>query len=426
MCRKSRCISIILIFVMCFSMAGCTTTGSSDAQRTRNEGTAVGVGAGALLGGLTGAFIDDDSKGGLIGAGIGAAAGGVVGYAYGDHVASQKAKYVSEEDWLDQCIASARHVNQETLVYNNQLRTDIAQLDAKTKALEKKYTAGQVSKKVLLAEKKRIDSIIKTTDVKLARARFELDSQKQVVVQVKEKNSKDETQALDTEIARLEGSIKEMEQHSENLVMNYPSIATYPSFPWPPPRSSASMIIPYELLKVKNRKATLGDIKQKIVNVFDSCGYSEISYYRVQEDGFSVVTRLEQINRDGTPKKSPNRWVKGRIPLLDFSLKSYLNALFNANIGYYRVIVFVFTKDPFSQSEQTVNREKAELWLSEGATKLESSLAGLEYTEEYTCTALIYEFEQPAGKKPSLRTPSDIVGKEHLEKAKIWYALAKQ
>ena len=169
MCRKSRCISIILIFVMCFSMAGCTTTGSSDAQRTRNEGTAVGGEAGALLGGLTGAFIDDDSKGGLIGAGIGAAAGGVVGYAYGDHVASQKAKYVSEEDWLDQCIASARHVNQETLVYNNQLRTDIAQLDAKTKALKKKYAAGQVSKKVLLAEKKRIDSIIKTTDVKLAR-----------------------------------------------------------------------------------------------------------------------------------------------------------------------------------------------------------------------------------------------------------------
>ncbi|WP_319576592.1 glycine zipper domain-containing protein [uncultured Desulfobacter sp.] len=217
MYRKSRFVSIILIFAMCLSMAGCATTGSSDAQRTRNEGTAVGLGAGALLGGLAGVLIGGDSKGALIGAAIGAAAGGAAGYAYGDHVASQKTKYASEEDWLDQCIASARQVNQETLAYNNQLRTDIAQLDAETQRLEKKYAARQASKKTLLAEKTRIDSAIKTTDEKLARARFELDSQKQAVVQVKENSSKDETQALDMEIAKLEGLIKDLEQHSEDL-----------------------------------------------------------------------------------------------------------------------------------------------------------------------------------------------------------------
>ncbi|WP_051957845.1 YMGG-like glycine zipper-containing protein [Desulfobacter vibrioformis] len=217
MYRTSRCISIILIFAMCVSMAGCATTGSSDAQRTRNEGTAVGAGAGALIGGLAGALLGGDSKGALIGAAIGAAAGGAAGYAYGDHVASQKAKYASEEDWLDQCIASARQVNQETLAYNNQLRTDIARLDAETQALEKKYAARQASKKTLLAEKKTIDAAIKATDKTLARAKFELDSQKQAVAQVTEKNSKDETQALDTEIARLEGLIKELEQHSEDL-----------------------------------------------------------------------------------------------------------------------------------------------------------------------------------------------------------------
>lgn len=215
--QVSRSISITIILAMCVSMSGCATTGSSDAQRTRNEGTAVGVGAGALLGGLAGALIGGDSKGALIGAAIGAAAGGAAGYAYGDHVASQKAQYASEEDWLDQCIASARQVNQETLAYNNQLRDDIAGLDARTRKLEKQYAARQASKKALLAEKKRIDAAIKTTDEKLARARFELDSQKQAVAQVKEESSKDETQALDTEIARLEGLITEMEQHSEDL-----------------------------------------------------------------------------------------------------------------------------------------------------------------------------------------------------------------
>ena len=57
MYRKSGFVCIILILAMCLPMAGCATTGSSDAQRTRNEGTAVGLGAGALLGGLAGALI---------------------------------------------------------------------------------------------------------------------------------------------------------------------------------------------------------------------------------------------------------------------------------------------------------------------------------------------------------------------------------
>ena len=217
MYKPSRCVSIILIFAMCISMAGCASTGSSDAQRTRNEGTAVGAGAGALLGGLAGVLIGGDSKGALIGAAIGAAAGGAAGYAYGNHVASQKGKYASEEDWLDQCIASARQVNQDTEAYNARLRDDIAQLDAETQRLEKSYAARQANKKALLAEKKRIDAAIKATDEKLARAKFELDSQNQAVAQVKESSSMDETQALDTEIARLEGLIKELEQHSEDL-----------------------------------------------------------------------------------------------------------------------------------------------------------------------------------------------------------------
>ena len=40
---------------------------------------------------------------------------------------------------------------------------------------------------------------------------------KQAVVQVKENSSEDETLALDMEIAKLEGLIKDLEQHSEDL-----------------------------------------------------------------------------------------------------------------------------------------------------------------------------------------------------------------
>ncbi|SMD02307.1 Glycine zipper [Desulfocicer vacuolatum DSM 3385] len=211
-----RFIAGVLILAMC--LMGCTTTGTTtDGQRTRNEGTAVGAGTGAVLGGLIGALVGGDSKGALIGAAIGAAAGGVAGYSYGDHVASKKAEYAKEEDWLDECIASARKINQETLAYNNEIRNDIAQLDVETRKLKQQYAAKQASKDTLLAEKKNIDETIKLTDEKLARAKFELDSQKQALAQVGQKGSVDQSKALDAEIAKLSTLISELEQYSENL-----------------------------------------------------------------------------------------------------------------------------------------------------------------------------------------------------------------
>jgi uncharacterized protein YcfJ len=213
--KMIRLISACLVLAAFAFQAGCTTTGTTDAQRTRNEGTAVGAGTGALLGGIVGALVGGDSKGTLLGAAIGAAAGGAAGYAYGDHVASKKAEYTKQEDWLDQCIASAQQVNQETRAYNEQLKTQIAQLDAKTRELEQQYAASQADKQTLLAEKKKIDAAIKTTDEKLNRAKFEMDAQKQALAQVDDKGV--QAQNLDAEIVKLKDLIQELEQHGEDL-----------------------------------------------------------------------------------------------------------------------------------------------------------------------------------------------------------------
>ncbi|MBU1340308.1 MAG: hypothetical protein KKE44_18425 [Proteobacteria bacterium] len=218
MSRMFRCIAMVLVLAMCVMSVGCVTTGTTeDSKRTKNEGAAVGVGTGAVLGGLIGALVGGDSKGALIGAAIGAAAGGVAGYAYGDHVASKKAEYAKEEDWLDQCIASAQKVNQDTIAYNEKIRSDIALLDTKTKKLQQQYAAKQASKQTLLAQKKNIDAAIKVTGEKLDRAKFELDSQKQAVAQVGKKEATGQSKALDAEIAKLESLISELEQHSQDL-----------------------------------------------------------------------------------------------------------------------------------------------------------------------------------------------------------------
>ncbi|MBU1196619.1 MAG: hypothetical protein KKE62_10770 [Proteobacteria bacterium] len=215
---KFRFTAVILILAMLSMPVGCVTTGTtSDEQQTKKEGTAVGAGAGALIGGIIGALVGGDTKGALIGAAVGAAAGGAAGYAYGNHVASKKAEYAKEEDWLDECIVSAQKVNQDTRIYNEKIRTDIALLDTRTQKLQKQYAAKKTDKQTLMAEKTTIDAALKLTSEKLDRAKFELDSQKQALAQVDKKAPTDSSKALDAEIAKLEKLIAELEQHSKDL-----------------------------------------------------------------------------------------------------------------------------------------------------------------------------------------------------------------
>jgi hypothetical protein len=198
-----------------------------------------------------------------------------------------------------------------------------------------------------------------------------------------------------------------------------------PEFPWPPPRASAETIIPQKFL----RKSTdfvvhLGDVDHILVGALDINGYYDKSYYAVP-DGFALVTRIEQINPDGTPKTPPARWELAMGPLRRFSLVGYLKVLLTASPGYHRIIVFIVTSHPFSQTDATVSEEQAINWLEGGFERLPSAVSELEFTEEYGCTSLVYEFRTASGIVPTLSLPSHLPGRIHLERANIWPALAK-
>lgn len=199
-----------------------------------------------------------------------------------------------------------------------------------------------------------------------------------------------------------------------------------PQFPWPPPAASAEDTIPRSfLLKTSGKNVVLRDVDQRLVAALDACGYVDKSYYAVP-DGFALVTQLEQINRDGTPKGPPERWSAKVDPLSTFSLSDYIDALFTANPGRYRVIVFVITSRPFSQADAKVSKEETLSWLSKGLNQLPASIGNLPFIESYAATALVYEFDEPrAGEKAVLITPSNLTGRDHLTKAKIWPTLEK-
>ena len=198
-------------------------------------------------------------------------------------------------------------------------------------------------------------------------------------------------------------------------------LAQYPEFLWPPPVSSASNEIPIEFItKPVKETFCLHDVDQKILNALNSAGYFEKSYYSVP-DGFAIVTRLEQINYDGTSKEGQDRWLANIVPLNKFDLKQYIKALFTTNKGLFRIIVFIVTPHPFSQTGLKVSQREAVQWLSTGLNVLPSSIGNIECSKNYNVHALIYEFEKPSPEKSTiLVVPGYVEGKTHLEKAKLW------
>ncbi len=206
---------VLILVVICglSLMTGCAGT-QTDAGRTKTEATAVGAGGGALLGALVGGILGGDAGSALAGAAIGAAVGGVAGYAYGSHVADEKAKYASEEDWLNAAVASARQTNMETQAYNSQLRNDLALLEEETQQLAADYRARKVERDLLLEEKATVQAKLKEANKKLGKAKWELENQQKVMANSKGGRGNPQ---LKREIAQLKKQINELEQHTQSL-----------------------------------------------------------------------------------------------------------------------------------------------------------------------------------------------------------------
>lgn len=197
--------------------------------------------------------------------------------------------------------------------------------------------------------------------------------------------------------------------------------ASIPRFPWPPPEASAFANIPEDRLLKPNGKTFFKDVADKLREAFEKAGYGEKSWYQVP-DGFALVSRMEQIYPNGRPMEEEVRWTPNVDNPPIFSLESYLKALFTAPKGRYRVIVFVVTDMNLIQSEKTVSPEEAMAWLKRGCMEFPPEIGHYPYTNRHYCKAFIYEFEQK-DHNAILKNPSNLQGREHLEKAKLWSAL---
>lgn len=203
-------------------------------------------------------------------------------------------------------------------------------------------------------------------------------------------------------------------------------------FPWPPPQPSGLQVLSTSLLATALKVAdasklaasgkTLRDLNRALTDALDQVDYTDRSYFTVP-GGYALVTRLESIEPDGTPKAGSERWALESPGAASFSLSDYLARLFSAKPGLYRVIVFVITQQPFKATGKPPTAEEAKIWLSSGYNVLPPQVAGLPYTDEVACTALIYEFEKAPAGNAQIKRPGRIPAQQHLQRNRFISAL---
>lgn len=175
------------------------------------------------------------------------------------------------------------------------------------------------------------------------------------------------------------------------------------------------MDITLPLLMNARSLVDLGDANRVLRGALTRSGYDTISYFEVPR-GFALVTRLEQIEATGEPKRGASRWAVDalKVTISDFSLTGYLRALLTANPGHYRIIVLIVTDYPVWQSAHSVSFDQAISWIHGGMATLPREIAAKPWLQDSACMALVYEFIRTDGHAPEVLVRGGLEARTHL------------
>jgi len=183
---------------------------------------------GAIIGGVVGGVVGymiAGEDGAVIGASVGGAVGGVAGFAYGNHVAGQKAKYASEEDWLDACVAEAQLANLDLTIYNKGLVQQVTDTEKEIVALKKKQKNAKTRQVKLQQKQAEVGQMLASTNIKMERAKKELEAQLYVSGEATKSQKSDHATTLNGEVEELKANIAELEKRTKALASLSASMA---------------------------------------------------------------------------------------------------------------------------------------------------------------------------------------------------------
>ena len=189
-----------------------------------------------------------------------------------------------------------------------------------------------------------------------------------------------------------------------------------PVFTLPPPTPSAEMDLTAFFSTCSKYESANG----LLLKALDETGYFSKKHYRTSNNGFAIIAKMEQFNKDGTSKQGAARWSMKSVGNEGFS--EYVKSMFFPQIGLFRVIVFVVDDNyKGNNSGVSLNRDTALAWLNSGYTSLPSVIGDKPFLRNATkVNALIYEFKVPeTNKTVDFSKPSELDGRTHLQKALI-------
>lgn len=196
-----------------------------------------------------------------------------------------------------------------------------------------------------------------------------------------------------------------------------------PEMPFPPPLASAA----HPLSAYFSTCKYLREVDVKLCRALETAGFYEKGYFYVK-DGFSLVTRMEQIRGDGFSLSEANRWNSKPVREEAFSISGYLRAIFTSQPGFFRVFVFIATDEIFvPDKNRKVDSNSISAWSGEGANRLPAAIGNIPFNVQNShVEAFVYEIEVKEGGSAVYVKKSKLGGKAHLENAKILANLAKK
>ena len=172
---------------------------------------------------------------------------------------------------------------------------------------------------------------------------------------------------------------------------------------WPPPPASTRAVIPQEYFQAKKN---LGQVYNQLRAAILKCNYKEFRLFGI-EKGFAILTRLERIEKDGTPSNA-DRWGRGKQ--YPSSLSEYLSALLMGTEGNFRVIMFIVTPLTNFRDNGTpmLTAGKADQMYNEGGLVLPPEVANLPVG--HYVHVLIYQFmKKNSGTVNMLRNQEQVI-----------------
>jgi hypothetical protein len=155
----------------------------------------------------------------------------------------------------------------------------------------------------------------------------------------------------------------------------------------------------------------------RIINALRGAEHWEYRVYGVP-NGFALVTKLEQIDKDGAPLPPRYRFIDPDATE-PFSITDFLRKLYIAPPGRYRLIVFIVSDERFQNRRETLARADAKSLMQGGSNDLESELGSKPFTPAHVVTALIYEFVKEHAGKVSTKIPGETEAINHFRRSNI-------